>query len=43
MLLETRARIAGWTAEKAADVERQVMALAGVEEIRAYYHDWTYQ
>ena len=37
LLLETRARIAGWTAEEAGAVERQVMALAGPEEIRAYY------
>lgn len=33
LLLETRARIAGWTAAEAGAVERQVMALAGPEEI----------
>lgn len=42
LLLETRARIAGWTAAEAGAVERQVMALAGPEEIRAYYDDWPY-
>lgn len=40
LLLETRARIAGWTAAEAGAVERQVMALAGPEEIRAYYDAW---
>ena len=40
LLLETRARIAGWTAADAGAVERQVMALAGPEEIRAYYDAW---
>lgn len=42
LLLETRARIAGWTAAEAGAVERQVMSLAGAEEIRAYYGAWTY-
>ena len=40
LLLETRTRIAGWTAAEAGAVERQVMALAGPEEIRAYYDAW---